>query len=203
MLYVQNRDDPRAFALLIRRWQDRIRWFCARRIGDLHLGEDLAQEVFMRVFQHRKDYRNDGRFSVYLYRIALNVCYDQLRRLKRHGRTSTNGHGVDDPPGDAGPEAPGPTPAAAAVEHERAELLRQALLQMPAHYQDVIILRHYQGLKFREIAHVLGIPDGTVKSRMAEALTRLARLLGPTLGEEARRGSPGPPCRRQDERKQE
>ena len=92
------------------------------------------------------------------------------------------------------------TPAAAAVERERAELLREALLQMPPHYQDVIILRHYQGLKFREIAHVLDIPDGTVKSRMAEALTRLGRLLGPTLGEAARRGSPGPGDARQDER---
>ena len=66
-------------------------------------------------------------------------------------------------------------PDVALEEKERAEVVRRALLRLPEDYRAVVILRHYEGLKFREIAGVLGIPEGTVKSRMATALDRLAR----------------------------
>jgi len=69
------------------------------------------------------------------------------------------------------------------VEGERAELVRRALLRLPEPYRVVVILRHYENLKFPEIADVLEIPEGTVKSRMAEALTQLHRLLTPALAE--------------------
>lgn len=203
MLHVQRRSDPRAFALLVRRWEHPIRRFCARRMGDRHLAEDLAQEAFLRVFRHRKDYRNDSRFSVYLYRIAVNVCYDELRRLKRRGETRLD----DDPDAcctGVGPvAAPGPTSADDAVDREQADLVRQAVLSLPQHYQDVVVLRHYEGLKFREVADVLRIPDGTVKSRMAKALSRLAKLLGSTLDGEGPRPAEGPPAHRPCESERE
>ena len=74
------------------------------------------------------------------------------------------------------------------AEKERAELVREAILRLPEHYRAVVVLRHYEGLKFRQIAEVLDIPEGTVKSRMAEALSRLARE--PQLGRAA--DAPGP-----------
>ncbi len=63
------------------------------------------------------------------------------------------------------------------VEGERAEEVRGAMLELPEHYRTVLVLRHYEGLKFGEIGQVLGIPEGTVKSRMAEGLTQLGRRL--------------------------
>jgi RNA polymerase sigma-70 factor (ECF subfamily) len=72
-------------------------------------------------------------------------------------------------------------------ENERAEFVRQAIMKLPGSYRSVVVLRHYEDLKFREIAEVLDIPEGTVKSRMAEAMTQLGRWLGPVLHEE-----PGP-----------
>ena len=80
MWRVQTQDDPRAFAQLVRRWEGHIRDLCARMTGDPHTGEDLTQEAFARVFAKRASYRQSARFSTWLWRIALNVCYDELRR---------------------------------------------------------------------------------------------------------------------------
>src|SRR5262245_57493510 len=83
MWRVQTQDDDAAFAQLVRRWEGPIQRLCIRMIGDVHRGEDLAQETFLRVFSRRKDYRPDGKFSTWLWRIALNLCYDELRRRQR------------------------------------------------------------------------------------------------------------------------
>jgi RNA polymerase sigma-70 factor, ECF subfamily len=77
----------------------------------------------------------------------------------------------------------GPGPDLILVERERAGTVRQALLQLSEPYRAVVVLRHYEGLKFREIGEVLEIPEGTVKSRMAEALAQLNRILSRSLNE--------------------
>ncbi len=185
MSRVRGRDDPRAFALLLRRWELPIQRLCTRMTGDPRLAEDLAQEAFARLFAHRKRYRGSARFSTFLWRIAVNVCLDERRKAKRRAQTSLDcddGRGAVSVETLAGPEA---LPDALAVRLERAELVREALLQLSERHRTVLVLRHYEGLKFREIAEVLDIPQGTVKSRMAEGLSRLARLLKPTLGEDS------------------
>ena len=74
-----------------------------------------------------------------------------------------------------------PTPDVKAAELEEGALVRQALLQLPEIYRSVLVLRHYEGMRLAEIAEVLEVPEGTVYSRMAEALARLARILEPAL----------------------
>src|SRR5439155_2548613 len=83
MWRVQTQDDEGAFARLVRRWEGPIQRLCTRMLGDAHRGEDLAQETFARVFARRKEWQPSGKFSTWLWRIALNLCYDELRRLKR------------------------------------------------------------------------------------------------------------------------
>ncbi len=183
MLRVQKENDPRAFSLLVRRWQGRIQQLCARLTGDVHRGEDLAQEVFMRVFAHRNDYRGEASFATYLRRIALNACYDEQRRLKRRNEGSLK-HNNPENTFNAALEASTLSPEMAAARQERAELVRKALFRLADQYREVVILRHYEGLRFREIAEVLDVPQGTVQSRMAEALTQLGRFLKPILKEE-------------------
>jgi len=185
MWRVQTQDDATAFAQLVGRWENPIQRLCTRMTGDAHRGQDLAQDTFVKVFAQRKNYQPSGRFSSYLWRIALNLCYDELRRIRRRGEASLHDESGDgfalldsQPSADPGPDR-------VAVAEERAETVRQALLQLPETYRSVLVLRHYEDLKFREIAEVLDIPEGTVKSRMAEALNQLGRLLLPKLNDKA------------------
>jgi len=183
MWRVKMQDDAQAFAQLVRRWEKPIQSLCARMTGDTHRGEDLAQDAFARVFAKRKDYQASGRFSTFLWRVALNLCYDELRRVTRR-RESALEPGDDD---EGGMEtqfvAASAAPDFALVEHERAEAVRRALLALAEPYRAVVVLRHYEGLKFREIAEVLVIPEGTVKSRMAEALSQLNAILNGLINE--------------------
>lgn len=179
MWRVQTQDDEAAFDHLVRRWEIPIRRLCTRMTGDEHRGEDLTQEAFTRLYARRKLYQPTAKFSTYLWRIAINLCHDELRRVKRRGEAPydddlESGALVALPAADA-------TPADRLVEQERARIVGEALLKLPDLYRSVVLLRHYENLKFREIAEVLGVPEGTVKSRMAEALTQLARLVGPRL----------------------
>jgi RNA polymerase sigma-70 factor (ECF subfamily) len=159
MWRVKLDDDASAFARLVERWQQPIQRLCFRMTGDVHRAEDLTQTAFTRVFTRRAEWEPTGKFSTFLWRVALNLCHDDLRRQQRRGEFSLD----------------------ALLEldsaEERGELVRRALAGLPAHYREVVVLRHYEGLKFREIGEVLGIPEGTVKSRMAEALGQLNRLL--------------------------
>jgi RNA polymerase sigma-70 factor (ECF subfamily) len=178
MWRVQYEDDHAAFAQLVQRWEAPIQRLCARMTGDLHKAEDLAQEAFTRVFHKRHDFNPTAKFSTWLWRIAINLCHDEQRRRMRRPELSieSTGNEEEDRPqmefasGDGGP-------AEAMQALERAEQVRRALMKLPEHYRGVVILRHYENLKFQEIAEVLGIPEGTVKSRMFEGLARLAVLL--------------------------
>src|SRR5688572_29212 len=88
MWRVKMDDDPQAFARLVDRWEKPIQRLCVRMLGDAHRAEDLTQEAFVRVFARRKDYEPAGKFSTFLWRIALNLCYDELRRIKRRRESS-------------------------------------------------------------------------------------------------------------------
>src|SRR5512133_1608948 len=87
MRRVQEHDDHEAFAGLVQRWQEPIRHLCVRMTGDEHRAEDLAQETFVRVFANRSDYQQGRKFSTWLWRIALNLCHDEHRRVLRRGES--------------------------------------------------------------------------------------------------------------------
>lgn len=175
MWRVKLSDDAQAFATLVMRWQKPIQNLCARMTGDPHLAQDLTQAAFTKVYSRRADWEPTAKFSSFLWRVALNLCHDEFRRNERRGECSLEAL-ADQSPADmlATDE---PSPDAHAEGSERAESVRRALQQLAPAYREIVALRHYQGLKFHEIAEVLRIPTGTVKSRMAEALTQLNRLL--------------------------
>jgi RNA polymerase sigma-70 factor (ECF subfamily) len=183
MTRVRTHDDHAEFAQLVKRWEEPIRRVCVRMTGDAHRGEDLKQETFLKLFQKRKDYEPRGRFSTFLWRIAMNLCYDDLRRRQRRPELVA----LDSEDVAAEPLADAPGPDSRAAVAEEGEMVRQALMQLPEIYRAVLVLRHYENLRLAKIAEILEIPEGTVNSRMAEALSRLSQLLEPRLQRQSAR----------------
>jgi RNA polymerase sigma-70 factor (ECF subfamily) len=145
--------------------------------GDEHLGQDLAQEAFTRVYLHRDAYDGRAKFSTWLWRIALNLCHDELRKRKRRGYLADIESGdLEAVLAEAADES-SPAPDVVTQQSEAVRLVQQALQRLPERYRAILVLRHYEGLRFREIADVLDLPEGTVKSRMAEALDQLHLIL--------------------------
>jgi RNA polymerase sigma-70 factor (ECF subfamily) len=156
-----QRGETSAFEELVRRWQQPMARFLFRLSGDATQVADLCQEVFLHVLTGRERYRENGRFSSWLYRIALNVVRDAVRR--RRGPTL---HPAD------------PIDRADPVENvcrkrELAALVARAVAELPKPLRVVLALRHDEGLSFEEMARLTSIPASTLKSRFAAALSRL------------------------------
>lgn len=184
MWRVQTQDDPQAFAQLVQRWEKPILRLCARMTGDTHRGEDLKQETFVRVFARRKNFRSDAKFSTWLWRIALNLCYDELRRTKRrsgNAPATEPDDGLAIPVEELASDEPGPDRRL--VREEEEALVRQALLRLPEECRSVLVLRYCEGLKLREIEEILDVPKTTVCSRIALGLARLSRMLEPEFAD--------------------
>jgi RNA polymerase sigma-70 factor (ECF subfamily) len=162
--------DRRAFGELVRRHRERVVNVVYRMCGDANLAEDAAQEAFIRAWRHLPNYRPRSPFRNWVYRIATNVALDMLRRE----RETVDIDVVSLATSDEGPEA--------TVEgKERGEQVRQAVLALPPASRAVLVLREYEGLSYREIADTLGIPIGTVMSRLNYARNRLRESLAPYL----------------------
>lgn len=152
--------DTASFEEIVRRWQGRVGRLLGRLAGP-GVAPDLCQEVFLRLYAAGARYREEGAFATWVYRIALNVARDAARR-----RCDFAALGNHEPPDDA-------TPHIALCRREAVELVTRALGQLPEALREVLVLRHYEGLNFEEIARLTGIPASTLKSRFAVALTRL------------------------------
>jgi RNA polymerase sigma-70 factor (ECF subfamily) len=163
--------DGAAFAALVRRWQEPVGRFLARLLGPSEQVQDLCQEVFVRLHDAGRRYRETGAFSTWLYRIALNVARDAGRRRRRDPL----------PLDDHDPVAAAPAPDAVCARRELAGLVTHALEELPAPLREVLVLRHYEDLSFEQIARLTGTPASTLKSRFAVALRRLRQRL-PQLG---------------------
>jgi RNA polymerase sigma-70 factor (ECF subfamily) len=162
--------DRQAFGELVRRHREGVVNVVYRMCGDANLAEDAAQEAFIRAWQHLPGYRPQSPFRNWVYRIATNVALDMLRRE----RETVDIDALSLAASDEGPEA--------TVEgRERGEQVRQAVLALPPASRAVLVLREYEGLSYREIADMLGIPIGTVMSRLSYARNRLRESLTPYL----------------------
>jgi len=162
-----QRGDAAAFEALVRHWQQPVARFLARLIGRTELVQDLCQEVFLRVYLAGPRYRETGTFSTWLYRITLNVARDAGRRRRQEPQAWP----------DQEPAAP-TAPAEHLCEHnERVQAVAQAVAELPAPLREVLVLRHYEGINFEQMARLLKVPASTLKSRFAVALNRLRERL--------------------------
>jgi RNA polymerase sigma-70 factor (ECF subfamily) len=159
--------EQHAFATLVQRWEQPVARFLCHLLGRAEQVPDLCQEVFLRLYHALPRYREAGTFSTWLYRIALNVARDAGRRRRREPVPLANGD-------LAGPAL---TPAAACEQRELTGLVARAVADLPEPLRLVLVLRHYEEMRFEDIARLTGTPASTLKSRFTAALTRLRERL--------------------------
>jgi RNA polymerase sigma-70 factor (ECF subfamily) len=175
--------DAEAFAALYDRYSKRLISFFYRMCYDRGLAEDLTQDTFIRLLRSASRYRPEASFKTYLYTIARNLMIDRHRSRKSAPKTVSTEIRVREDGGTLGSlvESREPGTVDSIANREAADLVRRALQDLPEGQRAVFLLADGQGLKYREIAEILEIPVGTVKSRMNAAVSTLRGILGRVL----------------------
>ena len=169
--------DVNAFEKLVTEYEKAVYAIAQRMTGNAEDAADMTQETFIKAYNSLSSFRGDSKFSVWLYRIANNVCLDFLRSKNRRPTVSLS---TEDDDGEE-------TQLDIADESQSPELLlessltrdavRRGLDSLPPDYKQILLLREIQGLSYEEIAAALGIESGTVKSRIFRARKRLCTFL--------------------------
>ena len=167
LLRAMAAEDEAAFETLVRRWRPRVVNFLVSRGADPDSAEDCAQETFVRIHGYRHSYRPQAPFTAFLFTVARNTLLDWKRSRARHRDREGGPDGLDDV------AEPRTSPDALA----RLDL-EAALATLPPHLARVADLAGLRGLPYRAVAALIGIPEGTVKSRMHHVVLHLRRVLG-------------------------
>lgn len=169
--------DRERFAEIVERYQDRLVNFLARMLRNLDEAHDVAQEAFLKTYRALDTYDPSYRFSTWIFRIARNAAIDRLRRRRMQTVSLTR----PDPEGgdDRHWELPGEdaTPYEDARQQERRRTVLDAVAELPWEYRELIVLRHYAELAYREIAELKEMPLGTVKNKLYRARRMLEEQL--------------------------
>ncbi len=174
-----KRGNESAFDELVKRHYQRVCNILFHAVGALPNVEDMAQEVFLKAYHGLQQYRGDSTFSTWIYRIAVNVGLDELRREKRKRLLrftrledlGARGHEVEDvQPGARRPDSQ-------LEQKELADTLQRAMKHLPKKHRLVFSLREIEEFSYSEIAEIMGCSTGTVKSRLFYARAKLQRYL--------------------------
>jgi RNA polymerase sigma-70 factor (ECF subfamily) len=181
LIALYTRGNVEAIEVLLERYKRPIFHFALRLVADRGRAEDLAQEAFLRLIEHATSFQGSASLKTWLYRIARNLCIDELRRRKHRRHPSLDAkpaHAEDEgqslyerlPLKDAGPDRQ-------TVDRDLAKRMTSAIDELPTDQREVFVLRQVHNVSFKEIAEITGVAEGTVKSRMRYALERLQRAL--------------------------
>lgn len=179
MVQYQN-GDARAFEVLLGRHQKPVFNFILRYVRRRDIAEDLLQETFLRVIKGAEHYKQQAKFTTWLYTIARNLCVDQSRRAKHRKHPSL------DQPMSKGEDAgtlmdvlPGPSNPSdrATINKQMMATIEEAIAGLSEDQREVFIMREFLDMPFKDIADVVGVPENTVKSRMRYALEKLRAAL--------------------------
>ena len=164
--------DELAWEALVRAYQGRVFGLALHYVRNTEEARDLAQEVFVKIYDKIGMFRGHETFLAWMLRLARNLCIDHLRRARSRPP-------ITDVPTQDGPELPdgGPTPEEAWAADSRKRLVHRALGRLSEQYREIILLKDIQGLKLEEVASLLNLPIGTVKSRSSRARIALARVV--------------------------
>jgi len=173
--------DRQALDALLRRHYDRVYGICRRMTGNDHDALDAAQDALIAITRGIDRYDGRAAFSTWAYRVTTNACLDELRRRKRRPLPASDDRDEPGSPTDPGTTQSGAPHLDQAVADRLA--IDGALQSLPAEFRAPVVLRDVLGLDYAEIAEVLAIPPGTVRSRIARGRRALADHLGPSRGD--------------------
>jgi RNA polymerase sigma-70 factor (ECF subfamily) len=158
--------NAEAFGMLVERYDRAVYHLAYRTLRDVEEARDVAQEAFFKAYRSLRTFKPGARFSTWIFAITYHACCDRLNRRKRYSSEEM-------------PERadPGPGPEAQAMASDEARRLRAAIEALPEKYRTVITLYHLQGRQYEDIATVLGLPMGTVKTHLFRAKEQLRKLL--------------------------
>lgn len=176
--------DMEAFDILYSRYSGPVMSFIHRMIGDYSRTEALTQEAFLRIFKEAENYKYPRSFSTWFYTIVRNLCKNELRYISRHPTVSLevsvreSGKGSENPLkiGDS-LKARTAEPLDHILSEECERRLVNALNDLPELEREILILHRFQGLKYREISEIVGVPVGTVRSRLHLAIERIRKAM--------------------------
>jgi RNA polymerase sigma-70 factor (ECF subfamily) len=199
--------DRHAWSELLTRYQDRLFGVCLRMVGDRDRAADYAQDSMVRIIEGLASYDGRAKLSTWMIRVTMNVCFSRLRaeKLRRHASldAENNGYGGHSGGGRGGGAGRGRTASERAADFEHREpgaesrveneelrrLLAGALLRISPDQRAILVLRDSRGLDYEQIAEVLDVPVGTVKSRLFRARAALREVLESMEGGEGADGS--------------
>ena len=163
--------DPGAFARLVRLHEGMVFNLAARLLGDTEEARDVAQEVFLQVYRMLGRFEGRSRLKTWIYRIAVNQCHNRRRfwHRRRRDREQALDEGLDARAVLSSADGAGRGPYEEALRQERARRVQAALLQLSFEHRSVLVLREVEGLTCEEVGVALGVPEGTVKSRLSRA----------------------------------
>ena len=161
--------DREAFGALVEQYRDNVYRLAYRMCGNAYDADEAAQEAFVAAWRALPNFRGDAKFSTWLYRLTTNAAIDVMRREKRH-QTVGNGEMVD-----LADDADSPQETVERTEQQ--EAVQKALATLSEEYREVLLLRYMEELDYAEIAEVLQLPSGTVKSRINRAKAALKAAL--------------------------
>lgn len=166
--------DPTAFQAIVERYRSMVYRVAYQFAGNHYDAEDIAQDVFIKVYRSLDRFRQDAQLTSWLYRIAMNACIDHRRR-RATGAAAVRGEDAEQTLRNTAGEAPDPETRAYAGE--LGEVLAAEIARLPQGQRIVFIMRHHHGLKLCEIAEALGLAEGTVKRQLHAAVHRLRHAL--------------------------
>lgn len=172
--------DLSAFNELVKRYEKLVYNFAYRLTNNYDDANDIAQEALIRVFTAIKSFRGDASFTTWIYRITTNVFLDERKRARAHPHTSLDEHvELEESSIVRQIEDPSPQPLAQIEEKEVGNILSQAVASLPEYQRTMVVLYHTEQKSYEEIAEIMNLPIGTVKSRLNRARLALKEILSP------------------------
>lgn len=170
--------DSRAQGRLVQCWYKRVYNYSLKYLGDHDQAMDVSQQTFIAMYQKLGGLRDTSKFKPWLYTLLVNFCRMQQRQNSKHLGNRLNGHVTAKQESEiVSIRSSAYDPEEQVIQNELAEAVQKALLQLSSEQREVLILKEYEGLKFREIAEALEISENTAKSRLYYALNHLRQYL--------------------------
>jgi RNA polymerase sigma-70 factor (ECF subfamily) len=163
--------DQHAWDLIVRQYWRKVFNVAYKFVGKHDEAEDLTQDIFLKIFRSLDSFDRRANFQTWLISVSRNLCIDHYRSVRKERETIDR----DVDAGELTPAAPGQNAYQALEQRDRVELLRKAMAELPPTLREAVVKRDIQELSYQEIADLLSLPEGTVKSRINRGRTELAR----------------------------